>query len=115
MAGLDCESCNDLSQPQTPEALRKHCEACHDKDYGDVVQTWLDDAAASRGKAAAAIEEFRKSAQALNDNAARQAALNLADQLEAALKEVDKAGVQHNTEFGDAIYQQIIQLTTPGK
>jgi hypothetical protein len=115
MAGLDCESCHDLSQPQTSEALRKHCEACHDKGYGDVVQTWLDDAAAGRGKAAAAIEGLRKSAQAMSDKAARQAALNLADQLEAALKEVDKAGVQHNTEFGDAVYQRIIELTTSGR
>jgi cytochrome c551/c552 len=115
MGGLDCESCHDLSQPQTSDALRKHCETCHDKGYGDVVQTWLDDAAASRGKAAAAVENFRRSAQGMNDNAARQAALQLADQLEAALKGADKAGVQHNTDFADAIYQQILQLTAAEK
>ena len=115
MGGLDCESCHDLSQPQTSDALRKHCETCHDKGYGDVVQTWIDDAAASRGKAAAAVENFRKSAQSMNDNAARQAALQLAGQLEAALKGADKAGVQHNTDFADAIYQQILQLTAAEK
>ena len=113
MAGLDCDSCHDLSQPQTPEALRKHCETCHDKGYGDLVQSWLDDAAASRTKAAAAIEGFRKSAQGLSDGAARQAAMSLADQLEAALKDVDKAGVQHNTDFADAIYKRITELTAP--
>jgi len=115
MAGLDCESCHDLSLPQTPEVLRKHCETCHDKGYGDLVQTWLDDATASRAKAAAAIESFRKSAQGMSDSAARRAALNLADQLEALLKDVDTAGVQHNTDFADAVYQRIIELTSPGK
>ncbi len=111
MAGLDCDSCHDLSQPQTPEALRKHCEACHDKGYGDLVQTWLEDSAASRAKASAAIETFRKSARGMSDNAARQTALNLADQLEGASKDVDKAGAQHNTDFADAIYKRIVELT----
>lgn len=115
MAGLDCESCHDLTQPQTPEAIRSHCEACHDKGTGDMVQMWLDDAAGTRAKAAAAIESFRKSAQGLKDDAARQAGLQLADQMEGVLKDVDKAGVQHNTDFADAIYQQILQLTATGK
>jgi hypothetical protein len=115
MAGLDCESCHDLSQPQTPEALKKHCETCHEPGYGEMVQTWLDDAASSRAKAAAAIENYRKTAEGMTDDAARQAALKLADQMEAALKDVDKAGVQHNPDFADAIFKRIMELAVPGK
>jgi len=115
MADLDCESCHDLTQPQRPAELAKHCETCHDKGYGDMVQMWKDDAAASRAKAAAAIEGLKKAAAGQKDKAAADAAGRLAAQLESALASVDKAGAHHNTDFADAVYQQIVKLAAEWK
>ncbi len=106
MAAVECESCHDLSKPAgTP--VTAQCESCHEKGYGDMVGSWKEDAKASRAKAAAAIEELRKSlaGKPRNENLSR-----LVLQMQNALEEVDKAGVQHNTELADAVYQQIINL-----
>jgi hypothetical protein len=89
MADLDCESCHELSKPQTAANVAAHCESCHDKGYGDFVQIWKDDLAASRAKAEAAIgqrgsEELRKT-----------------------LARVDRAVPVHNTDFAETIYQHL--------
>jgi hypothetical protein len=115
MADLDCESCHDLTKPQRPAELAKHCESCHDKGYGDMVQMWKDDAAAGRAKAAAAIEELKQSAAGRQDRGTRDAAAQLAARLESGLERVDKAGAHHNTDFADAVYQQIIKLSSAQK
>jgi hypothetical protein len=107
MADLDCESCHDLSKPQQSADLAKQCESCHDKGYGDMVQTWKDDAAASRAKAVAAIEELKKSISTPRDPAAQ-----LAARLEAAVSGVDRAGAHHNTDFAEAVYQQVVKLAS---
>ncbi len=110
MADLDCESCHDLTEPQQPADLAKHCETCHDKGYGEMVQMWKDDASASRAKAAAAVEELRRTAAGLRDDSARETAIQLASQLESALLMVDKAGTHHNIDFAESVYQQVIKL-----
>ncbi len=110
MASLECENCHDLSKPQTTADLALQCETCHDKGYSDMLKMWKDDAKAGRAKASAAIEELRtwlKNHPAKGDRAAALTALP--DQLQAALSQVDKAGAHHNTDFADAIYQQIIK------
>ncbi len=110
MASLECENCHDLSKPQTTANLTAQCETCHDKGYGDMLKMWKDDAKAGRVKASAAIDELRswlKNHPVKRDQAATVSAL--ADQLQAALDQVDKAGAHHNTDFADAIYQQIIK------
>jgi len=37
MADLDCDSCHDLQQPQTPAALAAQCAKCHDASYPDML------------------------------------------------------------------------------
>ncbi len=111
MADLSCDSCHDLSKGP-PAKVSDQCETCHDKGYGDMVQVWKDDAKTSRDKASAAIEELRKGIGGGNRLSPPQEAIKqLADQLQEALDEVDKAGPQHNTDFADAVYQQIVKLT----
>ena len=111
MAAVECESCHDLSKPQTQAGIALQCESCHEKGYGDMVQMWKDDAAQSRTKASAAIEELRKALAEGKARGADAAALsNLADQMQQAIQQIDKAGAQHNTDLADAIYQQVVKL-----
>ena len=84
----------------------QQCETCHEKGYGDMVQAWIDDAKTARAKASAAVEELRKSVGGAKEDPRQQ----LADQLQSALDQVDKAGTQHNTDLADAIYQQVVRL-----
>jgi hypothetical protein len=102
MADLDCDACHDVTKPQTPANIGAQCAGCHDKSYPDMIQMWKDDAAAGRAKALAAIQ----SAQANRE---------LAAQLQGALDQVDKARAVHNTDFADAVYQQIVKLATEKK
>lgn len=99
MADLSCDSCHDMSKGGTGK-VTEQCETCHEKGYGEMAKSWIDDAKASRAKAAAAIEELRKKGGA---------AAQIATQMQALLEQVDAAGPQHNTELADAIYQQIIK------
>jgi nitrate/TMAO reductase-like tetraheme cytochrome c subunit len=113
MADLDCESCHDLGRPQTPAELAAHCGSCHDKAYGDMVQMWKDDAASGRKKAAAAIEQLDAFLREGRPPDHERAALSqLLNQLQQAINQTDRAGVHHNTDFADAIYQRIIALAS---
>jgi hypothetical protein len=115
MADLACDSCHDLTKPSnTPVSAQ--CETCHEKGYGEMVQTWKGDAQSSRARATAAIEELRKGlggSRLLGERG--QGLRQLVGQLQGALDQVDKAGAQHNTELADAVYQQIIKLASEGK
>ncbi len=112
MADVPCESCHDLSKPpSTPVSAQ--CETCHEKGYGDMVEAWKSDARENRSKAAAAIEELRKSlARGKLGSAQEERVRQLVAQMQAALEAVDAAGVQHNTDLADAVYQQIIKLAS---
>jgi hypothetical protein len=115
MADLACDSCHDLSKPSTTP-VSAQCETCHEKGYGEMVQTWKSDAQTSRAKASAAIEDLRKSlGSGRPRNAQEQSLQQLVSQLQGALEQVDRAGPQHNTELADAVYQQIIKLATESK
>jgi transcription initiation factor TFIIIB Brf1 subunit/transcription initiation factor TFIIB len=110
MADLSCDACHDLSKPSTTPVAAQ-CDTCHEKGYGEMVQTWKSDAQATRAKASAAIEELRKSlGSGRPGNAREQNLQQLVNQLQGALEQVDRAGPQHNTELADAVYQQIIKL-----
>ncbi len=102
MADLDCDACHDLSKPQTQANIGAQCAGCHDKAYVDMIQMWKDDAAAARSKAAAAIQGVQGNAE-------------LVAQLQGALTQADKAGAVHNTDFADAIFQQIVRLASEKK
>ena len=112
MADLTCESCHDLSKSASASPAVQ-CEPCHDKAYIDMIKQWKDDARASRAKAAAAIETVRQTLG--NGRSGDQAVSALVGQMQAALDQVDKAGAQHNLDFADAVYQQIIKLAATGK
>ena len=115
MADLSCDSCHDLSKGPSAK-VSDQCDTCHDKGTGDMVQMWKDDAKAGRAKAAAAIEDLRKSiggGRILSP--AQKEKKQLADRLQAALEQLDKAGAQHNTDFSDASYQQIVKLAAGQK
>jgi hypothetical protein len=115
MADLSCDSCHDLSKGPSAK-VSDQCDTCHDKGTGDMIQMWKDDAKAGRAKAAAAIEDLRKGISgARRLSPAQQEKRQLADRLQAALEQVDKAGAQHNTEFSDAVYQQIVKLAAEQK
>ncbi len=109
MADLSCDSCHDLSKGAAAK-VTEQCETCHEKGYGDMVEMWKSDAKTSRDKASAAIEGLRKAAESsMMPSQRQQAQRELAGRLQAALEAVDKAGPQHNTDFADAIYQQILK------
>ena len=115
MADVGCEACHDLGKPSsTPVSAQ--CETCHEKGYGDMVQMWKTDAQATRAKAAAAVDELRKS---LGDgkprNAQEENLRRLVAQMQSALDQVDQAGVQHNTDLADAVYQQILKLAAENR
>lgn len=115
MASVSCDSCHDLSKPSSVP-VSAQCETCHEKGYGDMVQMWKSDAQASRTKAIAAIEELRRGLGSGKPKDAREQNLHqLVSQLQAAVEQVDKAGVQHNTDLADAVYQQIIKLVSDSK
>jgi len=115
MASLSCDSCHDLSKPASIP-VSAQCETCHDKGYGEMVQMWKSDAQTSRDKAGAAIEEFRKRFGSDKPRNAREESLHqLLGQMQAALSQVDKAGPQHNTDLAEAVYQQIIKLSSEGQ
>jgi hypothetical protein len=109
MADLDCDSCHDVSKPHMLANVTAQCEGCHSKGYGDMVQMWKDDAQSGRAKASAAIDTMRKQLSGAGGNEA-QALKTLVDQMQSTLEQVDKAGPQHNTDFADAIYKQIVKL-----
>ncbi len=110
MADLSCDSCHDLSKGAAAK-VSEQCETCHDKGYGDMIQMWKEDAKTGRAKASAAIEELRKNLDGRKKLTPAQETLKqLIDQMQAALDQVDKAGAQHNTDFADAVYQQIVKL-----
>jgi NapC/NirT cytochrome c family, N-terminal region/Cytochrome c3 len=116
MAELDCDSCHDLSKPQTRENLTAQCETCHSKGYGQMLQMWIDDAKSERVKANAAIDDLRQSMAAVKiGSGARSDLETLAAQMQSALEQVDKAGPHHNPDFADAIYAQIVKLASEGK
>jgi hypothetical protein len=102
MADLDCDACHDVSKPQTQANIGAQCAGCHDKSYPDMIQMWKDDAAAGRAKAQAAIQSIQGNAE-------------LASQLQSTLNQVDKAHAVHNTDYADAIYQQIVKLASEKK
>jgi hypothetical protein len=114
MADLGCESCHsDLTKPQDQAAIAPQCESCHQKGYGDMIQIWREDTNSGRQKAAAAITELQagleKNRFSGNDADAVSA---LIPQLQGALDAVDKAGPQHNVEFADAVYAQVVKLAS---
>jgi hypothetical protein len=102
MADLDCDACHDLSKPQTTANIAIQCVSCHDKSYADMIQMWKDDAAAGRAKAMEAIQKLDSSTA-------------LSAQMRDALAQVDHAVPVHNTDFADAIYQQIVKLAAEKK
>ena len=108
MGGLECEQCHDLDKPQTPADIAARCETCHEKGYGSMVQGWRDDTNAGRAKAGAAIDELEK--KALSGGSADQQLKALIARMREALATVDKAGPQHNLDFRDAVYEQILNL-----
>jgi hypothetical protein len=108
MAGLECGQCHDLDKPQTSADIAAQCETCHEKGYGAMIQSWKDDAAAGRAKASAAIDELEKSV--LGAGPSDDQLKVLIAQMREALAKVDKAGPQHNLDFRDAIYEQILNL-----
>jgi hypothetical protein len=113
MADLDCDSCHDLQQPQTPAALAAQCSKCHDASYPDMLKTWKDEAAAGKAKAVAAIEDLKKGSGAqLGDRS--DDLQRLIRQMEEALARIDRAGPHHNTDFADAAYQQVVKLSKEG-
>jgi hypothetical protein len=105
MADLDCDSCHDLSKPQTSANVASHCESCHDKGYGDMVQLWKDDVAAGRAKAEAAIKGLEDSDHGKNNPDARA----LAAQLRDTLIQLDTAVPVHNTDYAGAIYDYMVK------
>ncbi len=110
MSNVGCEGCHDLSKPVSVP-VSAQCDTCHEKGYGDMVQMWKSDAQAGRAKAAAAIEELLKSLDAGKVKGPREENLRrLVVQMQSALEQVDKAGIQHNTDLADAVYQQIVKL-----
>jgi hypothetical protein len=109
MADVDCDSCHDVSKPYNLANVIIQCEGCHSKGYGDMVQMWKDGAKSGRAKASAAIDGICQQLSAVSGNEA-QSLKTLIDQMQSALDQVDKAGPQHNTDFADAVYEQIVKL-----
>lgn len=111
MAGVDCDSCHDLSKPQTSANLAAQCEQCHEKGYGDMIQVWKEEAESGRAKARAALEGVSSAPSAgapPKDQGTRLK--TLLHQLHGALEEIDRAGAIHNPGFADAVYSQIVKL-----
>ena len=113
MVDVDCESCHDLSVPQTSANLGQQCEACHEQGYADWIGEWQNDASAGRVKAAAAIAELQKGLKTERVGTA-EADRVVFQKLQAALEQVERAGPQHNAEFATAIYDRIIELAKSG-
>jgi hypothetical protein len=110
MAGVDCDSCHDLSKPLTAANLAERCESCHEKGYGDMLQLWKDDAAAGRAKAAAALAALRGKLEAGGGRGSEAAKLSaLLVELQTALDEIDRAGPLHNPPQAEALFQQIVK------
>jgi hypothetical protein len=113
MADVDCDSCHDLSKALTQANIAPRCETCHDKGYGDMIQLWKDEAATERAKASAALAELMKKLQGMDARSAETSRLRaLQTQMDAALRDVDRAGPLHNPEFATAIYQHVVKATT---
>jgi NapC/NirT cytochrome c family, N-terminal region/Cytochrome c3 len=108
MADVDCESCHDLSKPQTAANLAAQCETCHEKGYGELMQLWKDEAAAGRAKAYAALAQFSRTLQELGNREPQHR--DLLGQMQAAFDEIDQAGALHNPELAGAVYEQIAKL-----
>jgi hypothetical protein len=78
-----------------------------------MIQLWKEDANSGRQKAAAAIAELQTGVQNNRfSNSQAEAVRSLISQLQNALDQSDKAGPQHNIEFADAIYAQIVELAS---
>ncbi len=112
MGDLDCESCHDMSNPQTTENIAAQCEVCHEQGYGDMIRIWKDDAAAGRARATEAIEALEK--ETAGSPRAEGELRALVDQMREALANVDKAGAQHNLDYANAVYEQIVNLAATG-
>src|SRR5262249_42623376 len=110
MADVDCESCHDLSKPKTAENLAAQCETCHEKEYGDLIQLWKEEAASGRAKAAAALAEFSRTVQERGNREPQLRSLLV--QMQAAMAEIDEAGALHNPELAGAVYEQIAKLAS---
>jgi hypothetical protein len=108
MVELDCESCRDLTEPQTAASLGQTCEACHEAGYADWIEEWSTMAKEGRSKAAAAIAERQKAVPSDAGDAA--ADRRLVQQLQAAFDRVDRAGAQYNPELAEAVYGRIVEL-----
>ncbi|MDP2991256.1 MAG: cytochrome c3 family protein, partial [Kiritimatiellota bacterium] len=109
MAEVECDACHDLGKPLTAENMTAQCDACHKKGYGDKLAVWKDEAASSRAKALAALDELRKNA------AASQSLQALLREMQGAFDVVEKAGAMHNPEFASAVYDRIVKAAADSR
>lgn len=110
LTGATCRSCHappQVRQSVSAEPRRGQAEACagcHDSEYNQVLEWWLDGSVARERQARAYVSATRAALSASAPDTARR----LLERATQALDLVRTAGGQHNLELADLIYREAV-------
>ena len=108
---VDCESCHDLAEPHSLEAVDMLCMDCHDDEeekYGGMLALRSDEVTQRRLKAQAAVDELVGWVnEHRGEGVVDEAAVDGAEQMRRTMQFMAEAGPLHNPAAALSIYESL--------